>query len=169
MQYTWDARCAFELASLPKAAAAQMKLANALQLRVLIWLACVGQGRFDAAACAVACGETPEMCEEALHHWVQRGVVSVEGVASPTVTVTAPPAQTAATPPPVTLPEMPCKENIEEVVPPIAPEPCQQPAEVHEEAPTLKRQMGRFVGSITSFVDRMRILVLEEGEITMNV
>ena len=107
MQYTWDARCAFELASLPKAAAAQMKLANALQLRVLIWLACVGQGRFDAAACAVACGETPEMCEEALHHWVQRGVVSVEGVASPTVTVTAPPAQAAAAPPPVTLPEMP--------------------------------------------------------------
>ena len=63
----------------------------------------------------------------------------------------------------VTLPEMPCKENIEEVVAPIAPEPCQQPAEVQEEAPTLKRQMGRFVGSITSFVDRMRILVLEEG------
>ena len=63
----------------------------------------------------------------------------------------------------VTLPEMPCKEDIEEVVKVIAPEPCQQPAEVHEEAPTLKGQMERFVGSITSFVDRMRILVLEEG------
>lgn len=63
----------------------------------------------------------------------------------------------------VTLPEMPCKEDIEEVVKVIAPEPCQQPAEVHEEAPTLRGQMGRFVGSITSFVDRMRILVLEEG------
>lgn len=63
----------------------------------------------------------------------------------------------------VTLPTMPCKEEVEEVVEPIATEPCQQPVEVHDEMPTLKVQMGRFVGSITSLVDRMRILVLEEG------
>ncbi len=110
MQYTWDARCAFELASLPKAAAAQLKLANALQLRVLIWLACVGQGRFDAAACAVACGATPEMCEEALHHWVACGVISADGIksASPAATVPAPEMPTAPTPAlPATLPECP--------------------------------------------------------------
>ncbi len=108
MQYTWDARSAFELASLPKAAAAQMKLANALQLRVLIWLACVGQGRFDAAACAVSCGATPEMCEEAVHYWVDRGVVSAEGMVSAPAVVSA--TTVTATPavlPPVTLPVQP--------------------------------------------------------------
>ena len=63
----------------------------------------------------------------------------------------------------VALPEMPCKGEVEEVVESIVTESCQQPVEVHEVAPTLKEQMGRFVGSITSFVDRMRIFVLEEG------
>lgn len=109
MQYAWDARCAFELASLPKAAAAQMKLASALQLRVLIWLACIGQGRFDAAACAVACGGTPDVCEEALRYWAAQGLVTVEGVTAPTNAAVSCVAAVAApaTPVPATLPEVP--------------------------------------------------------------
>lgn len=107
MQYTWGASCAFDMASLPKAAAAQMKLASALQLRVLLWLACVGQGRFDASACAVACGGTPDLCEEALQYWAAQGLVSVQGggavAALPAVSCVTAPAQ----PVPVTLPETP--------------------------------------------------------------
>lgn len=108
MQYTWNAACAFDMASLPKAAASQLKLANALQLRVLVWLACVGQGRFDAAACAVACGDTAELCEEALAYWVQSGLICTQGGAVPVpVSSSTPTAVPSAAPAPALLPEKP--------------------------------------------------------------
>ena len=78
MKYTWDTRVAFDLASVPKAVGHQLKLANEMQLRVLLWLCCVGQGEFDAAVCAKACGSSPALCEEAVAFWVQRGVVAVD-------------------------------------------------------------------------------------------
>ena len=99
MQYTWNSRAAFDMAALPRAAAGHIKLASALQLRVLLWLCCVGQGRFDAASCAVACGASGEACEEALAYWAVQGVVTLEGesltVAAVPVSVPAP-AETAA-------------------------------------------------------------------------
>ncbi len=109
MQYTWDSQAAFEMAALPKAAAGHLKLASPLQLRVLLWLCCVGQGRFDAAACGVACGASPELCEEALAYWAENGIVVLQGVpqkgmnapvAIPASVAITPevPAQTPATP-----------------------------------------------------------------------
>lgn len=94
MRYTWDGGCAFDMAAIPKAAAGQMKLANAMQLRVLVWLCCVGQGQFDAAQCAAVCGGTPEACEEALGYWVQRGLIVLEEApCAPKVTATPVPAK----------------------------------------------------------------------------
>ncbi len=78
MRYTWDGGCAFEMASIPKAAAQHLKLASAPQLRVLMWLCCVGGGRFDASACAVACGLTFDTCEEALRYWENVGLIRVD-------------------------------------------------------------------------------------------
>lgn len=114
MQYTWDSRAAFEMAALPKAAAGHLKLASALHLRVLVWLCCVGQGRFEASACSVACGAAPELCEEALAYWVEQGLVVLEGMPPKALTATAP--VLPASPPaekeapvsiPVTLPQSP--------------------------------------------------------------
>lgn len=112
MQYTWDSRAAFEMAAMPKAAAGKLKLASKIQLQVLMWLCCVGQGRFDAAACSVSCGAAPELCEEALAYWVEEGLVVLEGVPAKgmhaPVAIPAPVVRPAEpTPVPVTLPEKP--------------------------------------------------------------
>lgn len=111
MQYTWDSRASFEMAAMPKAAAAKLKLASKIQLQVLMWLCCVGQGRFDAAACAVACGAAPELCEEALAYWVEEGLVVLEGVPAKgmnaPVAIPAPVKPAVAPPAPVSLPEKP--------------------------------------------------------------
>ncbi|MBQ3068471.1 MAG: DnaD domain protein [Clostridia bacterium] len=93
MQYTWSGACAFEMAAIPKAAAAKLKLAGPLQLRVLLWLSCAGQGQFDAARCAAACGGSPEACTEALRYWVAEGLVTVEADNVPTSLWVAPPKE----------------------------------------------------------------------------
>lgn len=98
MQYTWNGACAFEMASIPKAVAGKLKLASPLQLRVLLWLSCVGQGRFDAASCSVACGGLPDACEEALRYWVAEGLITVKddgGVSSSSTAFTATPVAPA--------------------------------------------------------------------------
>lgn len=95
LQYAWERPYAFDTAAIPKAAAEQLRLASAPQVKVLVWLACAGQGQFDAAACAAACGVSPAMCEEALRYWVQCGLIAAEEL----------PVHTAAPiPAPVTVP-----------------------------------------------------------------
>lgn len=91
VQYTWEHPYAFDTAAIPKAAAEQLKLASAAQLKVLIWLACAGQGQFCADACGAACGLSSAICEEALSYWVQRGLLAVDD-AQATTAVTAVPA-----------------------------------------------------------------------------
>ncbi len=110
LQYSWERPYAFDTAAIPKAAAEQLKLASAPQVKVLVWLACAGQGQFDAASCAAACGVSPAMCEEALRYWVQRGLLSVDEL--PVQTVTPAPVPTPA---PVVVPT-PTAEEKEAVV-----------------------------------------------------
>lgn len=97
MQYMWGRACAFDMAAIPKAAAQQLRLASAPQMKVLLWLACAGQGEFDAAVCAAACGVSPAVCEEAFAYWVQNGVIDAD-VSAPqqTVTVVAPAPESPA-------------------------------------------------------------------------
>ncbi len=102
MQYTWEGKCAFEMASIPKAAAQQLRLASAPQLRVLLWLCCVGGGRFDASACAVACGLTYDTCEEAMRYWQDAGLIRLDEepvVKTPTPAVIVPPPEPISVPP----------------------------------------------------------------------
>lgn len=123
MQYTWQGRCAFDMASIPRAAAQQLKLASPLQLRVLIWLCCVGQGRFEKSACAVACASLPDACEEALQYWVEQGIVRLDAelpaavVAAPSLPVAAPAVEPPAEVPPVAV------EPLVETVSPAASRP----------------------------------------------
>lgn len=98
MQYMWGRACAFDMAAIPKAAAQQLRLASAPQIKVLLWLACAGQGQFDAAMCAAACGVSPAVCEEAFAYWVQCGVIDA------TVSVTQ---QTVPEPVPAPTPTEP--------------------------------------------------------------
>ncbi len=100
MKYTWDERVAFDLAPVPKSVGNQLKLASVGQLRVLLWLCCVGQGDFNADACAAACGISPELCEEAVMFWAQRGVIAMDApppLGKPALT-SAPPSTHAVSP-----------------------------------------------------------------------
>ncbi len=103
----WGRACAFDMAAIPKAAAQQLRLASAPQVKVLLWLACAGQGQFDAAVCAAACGVSPAVCEEAFAYWMQCGVIDAT-VSVPSATAAAPvslPVPAPVTAPPVTEPK----------------------------------------------------------------
>lgn len=109
MQYMWGRACAFDMVAIPKAAAQQLRLASAPQMKVLLWLACAGQGEFDAAACAAACGVTPAVCEEAFSYWVQRGLLCADtptaGQAPAAKPVAAEPVQEIPVPVSETVPK----------------------------------------------------------------
>ena len=90
MQYSWSGTHAFETAAIPRAAGQKLRMASAQQMKVLLWLACAGQGQFDADACAAACGVSPTVCEECLQYWVQEGLVTVSGKGSTRAAVVAP-------------------------------------------------------------------------------
>lgn len=109
MQYTWEGKCAFEMATVPKAAAQQLRLASAPQLRVLLWLCCVGGGRFDASACAVACGLTYDTCEEAMRYWQEAGLLRLDEEQPPKRTVV----------PSVVTEETPAQEPAKEQAAPV--------------------------------------------------
>jgi len=97
----WGQPYAFDTASIPKAAAEQLRLASAAQVKVLLWLACAGQGQFDAVACAAACGLSANVCEEVVSYWVQRGLLSVqeqEPMCGPPTPVSAPIAESSVEP-----------------------------------------------------------------------
>ncbi len=82
LQYAWEHPYAFDTAAIPKAVSKQLRLASAPQVKVLIWLACAGQGQFDAAACAEACGVSPSVCEECLRYWASAGFVTLSEASS---------------------------------------------------------------------------------------
>ena len=117
LQYTWGKACQFDMAAIPKAAAQQLRLASAPQIKVLVWLACAGQGRFDAAVCAAACGVSPAVCEEAFAYWMQGGVIDAT-VCTPAETATA--SESAPSPVPA-IPVAPAPE-------PNEPTPTPTPA-----------------------------------------
>ncbi len=105
------------MAAIPKAAAGQLKLANALHLKVLVWLCCVGQGQFDAAQCAAVCGGTEEMCSEALEYWVQRGLIVLDDAPCAPTPIAAPAAvMTEDTTAPETKAEILLPQTVSEAI-----------------------------------------------------
>ena len=91
-----------------------LKLAGAVQLKVLLWFARNSAG-FDAAACGKALGISEADCRDALQYWVESGVLHRVGEASPPVTAVAPAAPATAPPVPVRRPA-PVKPQMTEVV-----------------------------------------------------
>ena len=97
MQYMWGRACGFDMAAVPKAAAQQLRLASAPQVKVLLWLACAGQGQFDTAACAAACGIPTAVCEEAFAYWIQSGIIEAQASQIPAAApIAAPSAESSA-------------------------------------------------------------------------
>ncbi len=64
-----------------------LKLAGAAQLKVLLWFA--ANGCFDEAACAAATGVSAADCRDAMHFWVECGVLKAQGEPVPAPISTA--------------------------------------------------------------------------------
>lgn len=107
MTYQWNSDSLGAVIAVPTAVTDRaLKLAGALQLKVLLWFA--RHGGFDAAACAAATGQTESDCCDAMQFWVEMGVLRTEGESVPTETpapmpdlpplTMAPPPEKAARP-----------------------------------------------------------------------
>lgn len=81
MDYRWNPDQLAEVFALPAAVVDRhIRLAGSAQLKVLLWLARTGRGRFDAADCAAAIGLSAADCADALQYWLETGMLT----ASPT-------------------------------------------------------------------------------------
>ena len=79
-QYNWNPTCMGGVFALPAAVADRLlTVANAEQLRVLLWFS--RHGGFDAAACAAALGMPADECEGCLRFWVEQGVLLADDTA----------------------------------------------------------------------------------------
>ncbi len=76
MQYGWNATVLSGVFALPQAVADNcLSLANAEQLRVLLWFS-RHQPQWDAAACAAQVGLSADECEGCLRFWVDKGILA---------------------------------------------------------------------------------------------
>lgn len=94
MEYRWNPGAMTRVFALPAAVVDEhIRLAGAKQLKVLLWLSCHGEGRFDAEACAAAIGGSPADCGDALQYWLECGLLlpaEEEAQAQPPVPPPAP-------------------------------------------------------------------------------
>ena len=79
--YRWNPDSMTRVFALPaQVVDKHIRLAGAKQLKVLLWLACGGEGRFDADACAADIGGSAADCADALQYWAECGLLqSAEG------------------------------------------------------------------------------------------
>ena len=100
MDYRWNPDQFAEVFALPAAVVDRhIRLAGSAQLKVLLWLARAGHGRFDAADCAAAIGLPAADCADALQYWLETGVLAAQG-GQPAATAAIPeePARRRAAP-----------------------------------------------------------------------
>ena len=77
MDYRWNPDQLAEVFALPAVVVDKhIRLAGSAQLKVLLWLARAGRGRFDAADCAAAIGLSAADCADALQYWLETGVLT---------------------------------------------------------------------------------------------
>ena len=80
--YQWEPSVFGRMIALPSVVAEQqLKMAGAVQLKVLLWFAANG-GTFDADACAAAVGYSAADCLDAMQYWAACGVLHGEQTAS---------------------------------------------------------------------------------------
>lgn len=60
-----------------------LRLAGAMQLKVLLWLARTGKREFDPEECAAGIGQSAAVCEDAIQYWLETGVLERAGEGSP--------------------------------------------------------------------------------------
>lgn len=90
MDYCWNASALRGVFALPNAVADTcLSLANAEQLRVLLWFS-RHQPQWDAAACAAQVGLSADECEGCLRFWVDKGILSPANAAVNPVAADAP-------------------------------------------------------------------------------
>lgn len=94
MTYKWNGDTLHTVFALPAAVADDtLRLAGAVQLKVLLWFA-RGGGAFDPAACGAAIGQSPTDCADAMQFWVETGILTASGECAPEApkaVVSAPP------------------------------------------------------------------------------
>lgn len=108
MKYQWNGDCLSAVMALPTAVADRaLKLAGEPQLKVLLWF--TRHGGFDAAACASDLGGkfSATDCADAMHFWIEHGVLCAEG--EPDLL----PAVTMADLPPLTPEQKTAPQSIE--------------------------------------------------------
>ena len=100
MDYCWNASALRGVFALPNMVAdACLLLANAEQLRVLLWFS-RHQSQWDATACAAQVGLSPDECEGCLRFWVDKGIISPADAAAPVAAdISQPQARPAAVKP----------------------------------------------------------------------
>ena len=83
--YRWNPDSMTRVFALPaQVVDKHIRLAGAKQLKVLLWLACRGEGRFDADACAADIGGSAADGADALQYWAECGLLqSAEGDGEP--------------------------------------------------------------------------------------
>lgn len=113
VQYQWNPENFTSLLALPAVVVTRhLKMAGAVQLKVLLWLASEGKGEFDAQACGAAIGQAPADCTDALQYWLETGVLRCAASAGSTGaadTAGSPAAPPAPPIPPVVLPQSTAK------------------------------------------------------------
>lgn len=135
MNYQWNPACLTRVFALPAAVVdSHIRLAGSAQLKVLLWLACHGEGTFDSAACSAAIGLSAADCSDALQYWLACGLLQPAGEYAPAPAAPQPaaPEQPPRVPQPVeTAPPSP---------PPAKPAPAPRPKAVK---PTVKEVVQR--------------------------
>ncbi len=88
--YGWNASALRGVFALPNTVADScLSLANAEQLRVLLWFS-RHQPQWDAAACAAQVGLSADECEGCLRFWIDKGIIAPADTATPAATDTVP-------------------------------------------------------------------------------
>ena len=111
-EYQWNTSLLRRVFILPEEVADRhLRLAGAVQLKVLLWLSRHG-GVYDDEACSRAVGASAPDCRDALRYWVEAGVLTGdESIPAPVVTVPAvveePPVKMAVARPQAVKPQMP--------------------------------------------------------------
>ena len=83
LEIKWNIENVADVFILPNAVVDKyLRLAGAMQLKVLLWLARTGKRVFDPEECAAGIGQPAAVCEDALQYWLETGVLKWEGAPS---------------------------------------------------------------------------------------
>lgn len=137
-EFCWDPTQLGAVFAVPTAVVQRhLKMAGAVQLKVLLWFSANG-GMFDAAACAKALGLSAADCRDALQYWVETGLLRRDGEATPAPREAAPAPSVSVPSAPVVGRPVAVKPQMTEVV-----EAQKQSAEFAYLLNTVSSRLGR--------------------------